>query len=150
MMPVQIRNEQKKIRVNQTALKKMAQKCLGKMNRPKAEISILLSDDHTIQELNRLHRGINRPTDVLSFGMREQKKKQDPMPPHPEILGDLAISVPAIQRQAVKRHVAVEEELDFIVIHGILHLLGYDHASQKQKLQMEGIHTALFQACRMK
>jgi len=147
---VQIRNDQKKIRINQSAVKRLLERCLKRMRLPHAEISVLLTDDKTIRRLNHIHRGINRPTDVLSFGMREQRRAGEPLPPHPEILGDLVVSVPAIQRQAKARGISLQTELHFIMIHGLLHLLGYDHTNKMQKLRMDSLHASLLAACQEK
>ncbi|MCK5242703.1 rRNA maturation RNase YbeY [bacterium] len=149
-MPIQIRNEYKAIRVNQKAVMVLLEKCLRKMKMAKAEISVLLTSDKTVQSLNRAHRGKNQSTDILSFGMREQKKTNEPLPPHPEVLGDLVVSLPTIKKQAGTRGVSVQTELQFILIHGFLHLLGYDHATQTQQLRMEALHSSLLATCQKK
>ena len=78
-----------------------------------SEISVLLTCDGTIQELNSNYRSIDKPTDVLSFPMGENN-----------MLGDIVISVETAHRQSQGEH---EEEMAFLFIHGVLHLLGYDH-----------------------
>jgi probable rRNA maturation factor len=147
-MPITIRNEQKKVAVNPAKVRKLLQKCLQCLNYPDADVSVLLTGDGAIRHLNREHRGQDRPTDVLSFGMREQRRANEPLPPHPEVLGDVVVSMPTIQRQAKARKVTVQEELDFILIHGLLHLLGYDHAAEAEKRRMDALHHTLFSACR--
>ena len=89
-----------------------------------AEISIVLMDDEQIHELNRDYRGIDRPTDVLSFSQVEGM----PVESFEErvSLGDVVISVETAARQAEARGGTLEDELDLLVAHGMLHLLGYD------------------------
>lgn len=86
------------------------------------ELSVALVDDARMQELNRDWRDKDRPTDVLAFSQREGE-------PLGEIalLGDVVISIPTAERQAAERGHAVEHEVRELLVHGILHLLGYDH-----------------------
>lgn len=83
---------------------------------------MVLTDDSEIQELNRSFRQKDRPTDVLSFPANE---KDDPFPS--TSLGDVVISVDTARRQANEYGVLFEEEITRLLLHGILHLLGYDH-----------------------
>lgn len=86
------------------------------------EVSILLTDDHEIQDLNRAYRGFDKPTDVLAFALDEAEDGAvDPS------LGDVVVSVERAQQQAVSRRVDLDAELELLVVHGTLHLLGYDH-----------------------
>lgn len=82
------------------------------------ELGVLLVDDKEIQELNRRYLGRDRPTNVLAFPMDG---------PSDRVLGDIVISVQTAQREAEERGVRLEEHLALLLIHGILHLLGYDH-----------------------
>ncbi|MBI5971130.1 MAG: rRNA maturation RNase YbeY [Deltaproteobacteria bacterium] len=90
-----------------------ALKCLGLGN---AELSVVLTDDAGIKELNCKFRRINKPTDVLSFPMED-----------PVVLGDVVISVERARAQACEFKVSMAKELDKLLVHGILHLLGHDH-----------------------
>ncbi|MDO8445336.1 MAG: rRNA maturation RNase YbeY [Deltaproteobacteria bacterium] len=87
------------------------------------ELSILFMDDEDIRELNREYRKKNRPTDVLSFPMREGEFGDL----NPDLLGDVVISLDTAKRQAEERGETLEEEITLLLIHGILHLLGFDH-----------------------
>ena len=91
------------------------------------EVSILLTDDEGITILNRDYRDIDGPTDVLSFS---QLEGEDEFAPDEEesVLGDVVISVETAERQAGEAGKNVEEEIDMLLVHGLLHLLGYDHA----------------------
>jgi len=90
---------------------------------PDAELSILLTDGPGIRSLNRDFRGLDRATDVIAFAMREG--------PHadinPQLLGDVALSLDAASRRAKRRRVELLDCLTELLIHGILHLLGYEH-----------------------
>jgi len=90
------------------------------------ELSILLTDNETIRELNRVHRNMDCPTDVLAFPMREGFKMAH-LPPGsaPEVLGDIVISLDRTQRQAMEQGHSFEHELAFLFTHGLLHLIGY-------------------------
>ncbi len=88
-----------------------------------SELSILLVDDDEMQRLNREYLCRDRPTNVLAFAMREGK---DPYPT-PNLLGDVVVSTETAQREAQEREATLEAEMALLLVHGILHLLGYDH-----------------------
>lgn len=89
-------------------------------------MTIVLTDDASVQALNQQHRGVDAPTDVLSF-------PAEPLPPElraadePAYLGDLVIAYPYAQAQAAKLRHSLSDNLALLVVHGTLHLLGYDH-----------------------
>lgn len=97
-----------------------------------AELSILLCDDSTIHELNRRYRGKDKPTDVLAFPMQEGPEPS----PNPNLLGDVVISVPTATRQARERDRPIIVEVTFLLAHGLLHLIGYDHATKREEREM--------------
>ncbi len=104
-----------------------------------SELSVLLCDDGTIQKLNRRYRNRNRPTDVLAFSMRE-----GPGPELPGVLlGDVVISVPTATRQARARGRAIIDEVTFLLAHGLLHLVGYDHGTDAEEQEMSAQTEAL-------
>ena len=105
---------------------------LEALGRPDAELSILLCDDETIRLLNRRYRKKNRATDVLAFPMNEGS---DPSP-NPGLLGDVVISIPTATRQANERDRPIIQEVTFLLAHGLLHLIGYDHATPREELEM--------------
>ena len=88
-----------------------------------AELSVTLVADDEIRRLNRVYRHIDRATDVLAFAMREG----DGADLHPQLLGDVVISLETAARQAASRGVLLADEVRMLLAHGILHLLGYDH-----------------------
>lgn len=97
---------------------------------PEAELSVLLTDDAGIHQLNRDHRQKDKPTDVLAFPMDES------VPDPAGILGDVVISLDTAERQARARRRPLIEEVRFLLAHGVLHLVGYDHAEPSEKREM--------------
>ena len=123
-MEIQIQNSQKK-RVRITSLRTLAQQLLQAEGRGEdTEVSILLTDDEYIRILNRDYREIDAPTDVLSFSQVEGEE----IAGDGNLLGDIVISVETAQRQAKEQGHSLEEEMRMLLAHGLLHLLGYDHA----------------------
>ena len=110
-----------------------AEEVLRLLELNEAELSIVLCDDAFIHPLNQQYRGFDKPTDVLSFAMGEGEEvfEQDPT------LGDVVISVETAQRQADARGHSLERELRVLLVHGILHLLGYDHEEDAEAELME-------------
>jgi len=106
------------------------------------ELSLIITDDEAIRELNRRFRGVDAPTDVLSFGTGAEEHFVS-APESPPYLGDVVISYQRALAQAGELGHAVAQELKLLVIHGILHLLGYDHqeeaATQKMREREERI-----------
>lgn len=108
-------------------------------------MSLLLVDDSQIQELNRRFLGRDKPTNVLAFSMREGEDAVL----HPNLLGDLVISIETAKRQSRQSGLNEMEMLVLLLIHGILHLLGYEHeGSKKDARKMTFIQKELFQKCR--
>lgn len=116
-----------------------ARSALRSEGMPHAEVSILLTDDPTVQAMNREYRGQDRPTDVLSFAQRDRRPDAPPSPIIPaanELLGDVVISVETAKRQAAQQGIPLEEELALLAVHGILHLLGYDDNTEEGAEEM--------------
>jgi probable rRNA maturation factor len=99
------------------------------------ELSLLITDDEAIRELNHRFRGVDAPTDVLAFGAGEEEHFVI-APESPPYLGDVVISYQRALAQATELGHAVAEELKLLVVHGILHLLGYDHQEEAAARQM--------------
>ena len=98
------------------------------------DISIVLTDDSEVHEYNLEYRGIDRPTDVLSFRAAEGGEL---ISPPDGFLGDIMISLERAQTQAQEYGHSLTRELSFLVIHGVLHLLGYDHTEEEDRAVME-------------
>jgi probable rRNA maturation factor len=99
------------------------------------EISLVVCDDALISELNREYRKKNRPTDVLSFSMRDVMSGDTSDP----VLGDIIISVQTAELQAREEGTTIEEEFKFLFTHGLLHLLGYTHDHRDDEELMMGL-----------
>lgn len=108
-----------------------------------AEVSILLTDDPGIHALNRQWRGYDKPTDVLSWPQFELTPGQSSAVPDGETLGDVAISLDTARRQAAARGWDVEEEVALLLIHGILHLLGYEDETEAGAEEMRTVERRL-------
>ncbi len=106
------------------AVASTADRLVELLDMPERELSVLLTGDPAIRELNRRWRGIDAPTDVLSFPMN------DPAPSSP--LGDIAISVTTARRQAEELGHSLEAELVVLLVHGVCHLLGHDHHGPRE------------------
>lgn len=122
-MPVQISKRGKARGCKTPGLLKTARAILSGLSLEDAELSILLTGDREIHDLNLNYRGKDKPTDVLSFPQDDT----EPVEGSPRILGDVAISVETTERQAVEKGHTFDRELTILLIHGVLHLIGYDH-----------------------
>ena len=109
-----------------------------------AEVGLVITDSKTIQKLNRIYRGVDKPTDVLAFHMIPSTS-QEPVQPFvgpPDgvhHLGEVMISYTQAVKQAREQGHSIEQELTLLIIHGVLHLLGYDHEliNESQRMQNE-------------
>lgn len=106
----------------------------------KSALSLVLTDDEQIRQLNRDYRGIDAPTDVLSFDVHERDPETGCL-----YLGEIIISLPYAAKQAQRGGHSLQEETQLLVIHGVLHLLGYDHAEAKEKKAMWADQAAILE-----
>lgn len=102
-----------------------------------AEVSVTLTDDAHIHVLNRAYRSVDRPTDVLSFALTESEEPEIVGGRGNEVLGDLVISLERVAAQADEYGHSPLRELSFLTVHGMLHLLGYDHMEEADRREME-------------
>ena len=124
-MNIEVRNRQRKYRINQRNVKKDANTILSLCGVDNIELSILIVNNRSIRELNKKYRGMDKPTDVLAF----------PMGGHSKLLGDIIISMEKTHAQAAERGHSPEQEFKILLTHGILHLLGYDHEISRSEAQ---------------
>ena len=118
-------------------LERAAQAALENQSKPlDSELTIVLTDDAHIQELNRDYLGIDAPTDVLSFPASETDGSEIDPETGARYIGDIIISMPYAAKSAEKAGHPVEAEVQLLVVHGVLHLLGHDHAKTKEKSKM--------------
>ena len=119
---------------NVTKAAEMVGKLYGVEN---GEVSVTLTDNAYIHTLNRQYRGIDRPTDVLSFALNESEEPEIDGGLDVNVLGDLIISVERAEEQAADYGHSVRREMAFLTVHGMLHLLGYDHMEDEERAEME-------------
>lgn len=110
---------------------------LNFLKKKDAEVSVHLIGDRKIKKINADYRGKNKVTDVLAFAMQEGKQMDD------KDLGDIFISVPQVKRQSKKQKISYEEELVRMLVHGVLHLNGYDHMEEKDEKKMFSLQEKL-------
>ena len=140
-MPLFIRNESRRFKIDSRKLKKKYNAILQHLAIKEKELSILLVNDRKIKNLNQLFRNKNTSTDVLSFPQTEEKEGLDSI-----LLGDVVVSLETAKRQAKEHGLTLEEEVVLLITHGLLHLLGYDHEiSRKEEKRMQKKTLELFQ-----
>jgi probable rRNA maturation factor len=120
-------------RVDPRTIQRRCARSLDHLGRAEAGVSILLCDDAFIRDLNREYRHLDRPTDVLSFSMSEGEALKGDS----HLLGDIAISVETAARQATELNRTITEEITSLMVHGLLHLLGYDHQLKPDEQRMQ-------------
>jgi probable rRNA maturation factor len=111
-------------RAAEAALESAGRECAG-------ELTVFITDDARLRELNRLYRGVDVPTDVLAFGSTGDAEAFVTSPEASSYLGDVVISYPRAFEQSAEHGHPVEEELLILVVHATLHLLGYDHEQRE-------------------
>ena len=142
-MKIQIENNQTKIKIQRRNVRSTVRTLLNIMDCANKELSISFVDDKTIQELNKIYLQKNKPTNVLSFSLQEGKYGNI----NPDILGDIIISAETAQRDADIGNLSLSEEIVFLIIHGLLHLLGFNHenTTRAQTTKMRLKERELFQ-----
>ena len=109
---------------------------LKKLNKENCTFTVILTKDEEIHALNKEYRGIDRTTDVLSFALNDGGTFPGPV----NVLGDIYISIPKMISQAKEYEHSQKRELSFLAVHGLLHLLGYDHTlGEKEEKEMFGL-----------
>ena len=116
---------------------------------PNSEISLVFVDDDFIKKLNDEYRNKNMPTDVLSFTMKRSSEEPEIIgaPDDDELLGDIVISLETAKRQAEEYNHDLLREVSFLTIHGMLHVLGYDHETEEERTEMRKEEEYLLSLC---
>ncbi len=151
-MKISFLNEQEKFpagRELKQIIEKSAKATLSYMDfRKDVEISVMLTDNEGIRELNAMHRDMDRATDVLSFPMFEYDENGEIIEDYAEfsemgdlLLGDIVISLERASEQAEEYGHSYEREVGFLTVHSMLHLLGYDHMTPEDEEEMFGYQT---------
>ena len=137
---IQIQQKVKVVQSTVTALRNAVNVTLRhEQIKPPKTVSVLLTDDDQLHQLNRDFRDVDEPTDVLSFPPGETM----PGTKGENYLGDIVISVPTAQRQADEGGHTLKSELQLLTVHGALHLLGYDHETPDEKDQMWWVQASI-------
>lgn len=127
-------DNQQKAKIPTPLVQQKTEQILNALGCDAHEISIVIMDDKGIEQLNKSYRGIDKPTNVLAFPMQEGEFSDIT----PGLLGDVVISLTTAEREAVEAKISLEERLSQLLIHGTLHLLGFDHeTSDKDAAAME-------------
>jgi probable rRNA maturation factor len=128
--------------LTKSEIERIAGKLLDRENLPREiEISVLFTDNEGIRLLNREYRGIDTPTDVLSFPLSTPEELAQAPEGTEVLLGDVVISLETAREQARQQRHSIKRESALLLTHGLLHLLGYDHGSEEERermRQMEG------------
>jgi probable rRNA maturation factor len=152
-MSVEVLNESGEA-ADETRLSALATHVLDRMDvHPLAELSIMLVDVEAMTELHEKYMGEPGPTDVLAFPMDELRPGHmsggtEDAPVDPALLGDVVLCPVIAARQAAKAGHSAEDELHLLCTHGILHLLGYDHAEPEEHKEMFGLQAELLASWR--
>ncbi len=144
MNKIWINKEVKDRDITKKFVKGITEEILKKLDLDGVEVSITLTDNESIRELNKNWRGKDKATDVLSFPINEK-----PLGYKYKVLGDVVISIPYTKKQAEKIGFSYKEEVLRLLIHGILHLLGYDHEKSEEEAKiMFSIQDKIFEDLR--
>lgn len=139
-MEIEIRTEPEELPVSkeERAAVRRAIETVGRLYGAEgAEVSVTLTDDAHIHVINREYRNVDRPTDVISFALTESEEPEIIGGGEHEVLGDLIISLERMRAQAAEYGHTELRELSFLTVHGMLHLLGYDHMEAEERQEME-------------
>lgn len=122
----------------ETLLYDVCSKALAEEGVRSAEVSLVVTDDRRLRELNREYRGVDRATDVLSFPLYEGEELREALArrEEPLVLGDIVISIERAASQGREYGHGLRRELAFLALHGLLHLLGYDHETDAERTAM--------------
>ena len=133
---IHYRNAVRKSGVDGRALVATARRLMAAIGQEDASLSLTLVDDSTIRDLNRAHRGKDKPTDVLSFPLEPEAPVENGAGPE-ALLGDVVISIDTAKRQARDYGAPLQRELYRLLIHGLLHVVGHDHVVAAERRVME-------------
>ena len=141
-MNIHIENRQKAVKLDLRRIRRVVHKLKKILNCPDQEISLLFVDNEQIRQINRQYLNRDHPTNVISFPLREGDYGHI----NPQILGDIVISAERAFQDAAADDLSLNDEIDFLVIHGLLHLLGFNHegGNKKESLQMRDKENEVF------
>lgn len=129
-----------------TILKSLVRGALQRLGLPRATASVVLADDALLRSLNRDYREVDKPTDVLSFPLADTGALDDPA--SRVYLGEIYVSLETAREQARAARHSLSREVAHLVLHGLLHLLGYDHRTRAERRRMESLTVGLMRGLR--
>ena len=124
-------------------LKKFIDYACEYLNLENVMFNVIIVDDKSIHDINKNYRGIDRPTDVISFALEDEKQIDVP---ELRVLGDIYISYDKVISQALEYNHSQKRELCFLAVHGLLHLLGYDHINSTDEVKMFKLQKELLES----
>ena len=122
-------NYGKDLDINLDTLKDFIIYCLDRLSLKNVLFNVIIVDNDSIHKINKEYRGIDRPTDVITFALEDNKQINMP---EVRVLGDIYISYDKVISQAKEYNHSIKREICFLAVHGLLHLLGYDHMKSKK------------------
>lgn len=139
-MAIVLQNRQRTVRINTPQVKRQLLRVMTYLGCQDQELSVVFANDRLLQELNRTYRDKDRPTNVLAF----PQEPVDTVGPSAGLLGDVVISLPTADREAQALEQPLETRVVYLLIHGLLHLLGHDHEqSDAAQQRMEALEQEL-------
>lgn len=140
-------NNESGVEADELGLIELARFALDKLRiHPQAELSILLVDETTMADYHERFMDLPGPTDVMSFPMDELRAPEDDEEPPMGLLGDIVLCPQVTARQAPDNGRSIDGEAEYLLIHGLLHLLGHDHAEPEEKAVMFGLNDRIIAA----
>lgn len=156
-MLINLENDQDKIVLADSVLQRLQEglQAVARLNglSEEDEVDVTIVDDAEIHVLNREYRGMDKPTDVLSFALDEDCEEDDEPEllggPEEHLLGDIIISAETALRQSEEYGHGLEREMTYLAVHGMFHLLGYDHLTEEEKAEMRAKEEEALRAIRL-
>ncbi len=136
-MGIYLSNRQKSLPIKTANLRRRLARLMKELDLAEADLSVTVTDDAAIREINREYRGVDAPTNVLAFALEEG----EPLPGAPRVLGDIVISAETIRREAPPLGYTDGEMFYFYLVHGLLHLIGYDHEQGSEEAARQEAET---------
>lgn len=133
-MPIQIQNRQRRVAIRSASVKKRLHQMMQYLGCAEQELSVVFGNDRMLQGLNRIYRQKDRPTNVLAFPQASPVGRAEG-----GLLGDIVVSLPIATQEAAALQQSLEERVGYLLLHGLLHLLGHDHEAPRQRRRMEAL-----------
>ena len=135
-------NYGKDLDINLVALKDFIIYCLDRLSLKNVLFNVIIINNDSIHKINKEYRGIDRPTDVITFALEDNKQINMP---EVRVLGDIYISYDKVISQAKEYNHSIKREICFLAVHGLLHLLGYDHMKKEDEIKMFSLQKELLE-----